>query len=116
MPALDRQWLSQLNKTTNAGSFLCRIYFYFLYVSHIIQLTPQQQSAEPRNSAGAEALAVARRPKEASSEKLVWVKHKAGEEGNSYRARKGLTRVTICMYVYIYITMCPRSIGNGWPN
>jgi len=26
--------------------------------SHVIQLTPQQQSAEPRNSAGAEALAV----------------------------------------------------------
>jgi len=31
------------------------------YVSHIIQLTPQQQSAERRNSASAEALAVARR-------------------------------------------------------
>ena len=34
-----------------------------------MQLAPQQQSAEPRNSAGAEALAVARRPKEASREK-----------------------------------------------
>jgi len=38
-------------------------------ISHIFQLTPQQQSAEPRNSAGAEALAVARRPKAASREK-----------------------------------------------
>jgi len=47
-------------------------YFYFIlsnYISRVIQLTPQQQSAEPRNSAGAEALAVARRPKEASREK-----------------------------------------------
>ena len=35
-------------------------------LSHITQLTPQQQSAEPRNSAGAEALAVVIRPKEAS--------------------------------------------------
>jgi len=42
---------------------------FFWYISHIIQLTPQQQSAESRNSAGAEALAVARRPKEASREK-----------------------------------------------
>jgi len=41
------------------------IYIYVLYISHIIQLTPQQQSTEPRNSAGAGALAVARRPKEA---------------------------------------------------
>jgi len=40
-----------------------------LCISHIIQLTPQQQSAELRNSAGAEALAVARRPNEASREK-----------------------------------------------
>jgi len=39
---------------------------FFFYLSHIIQLTPQQQSAEPRNSASAEALTVARRPKEAS--------------------------------------------------
>jgi len=30
----------------------------------MIQLTPQQQSADPRNSAGAEALAVVRRPQE----------------------------------------------------
>jgi len=45
------------------------ILFLFLFISHVIQLTPQQQSAEPRNSAGAEALAVARRPKEASREK-----------------------------------------------
>jgi len=44
--------------------------FFGVYIiSHIIQLTPQQQSAEPRNSASAEALAVARRPKEASREK-----------------------------------------------
>ena len=39
---------------------------FFIIISHIIQLTPQQQSAEPRNGAGAEALAAARRPKEAS--------------------------------------------------
>ena len=43
--------------------------FLYFCVSHIIQLTPQQQSAEPRNSAGAEALIVARRPNEASREK-----------------------------------------------
>jgi len=35
-------------------------------ISHIIQLTPQELSAEPRNSTSAEALAVARRPTEAS--------------------------------------------------
>jgi len=34
----------------------------FLGISHIIQLAPQELSAEPRNSASAEALAVARRP------------------------------------------------------
>ena len=34
--------------------------FFLGNISHIIQLTPQQQSAETRNSAGAEALAVAR--------------------------------------------------------
>jgi len=42
---------------------------FCLFISRVIQLTPQQQSAEPRNSASAEALAVARRPKEASREK-----------------------------------------------
>jgi len=35
----------------------------FWVILHNIQLTAQQQSAEPRNSAGAEALAAARRPK-----------------------------------------------------
>ena len=46
--------------------FLCcfTVMFFTLCISHIVQLTPQQQSAESRNSAGAEALAVARRPKE----------------------------------------------------
>jgi len=44
-------------------------FIFFSYISHIILLTPQQQSAEPRNSASAETLAVARRPKEASREK-----------------------------------------------
>jgi len=34
-----------------------------LYISHIIQLIPQKLSAEPRNSASAEALAVARNQK-----------------------------------------------------
>jgi len=38
-------------------------------ISHIIQLTPQERSAEPKNIASAEALTVARRPKEASWEK-----------------------------------------------
>jgi len=46
-----------------------RLWIGVLTFFYIIQLTPQQQSAEPRNSAGAEALAVARRPKEASREK-----------------------------------------------
>jgi len=45
------------------------VFVVVVVVSHVIQLTPQQQSAEPRNSAGAEALAVARGPKEASGEK-----------------------------------------------
>ena len=40
-----------------------------MYISHVIQLTPQEQSAEPKDSASAEALTVARRPKEASREK-----------------------------------------------
>jgi len=40
-------------------------------VSHIIQLTPQEQSAEPNNIASAEALTVARRPKESSREKTL---------------------------------------------
>jgi len=44
--------------------FLCS-----LFISHIIQLTPQELSAEPKNSASAEMLTVARRPKEASREK-----------------------------------------------
>ena len=39
---------------------------FFLYISHVIQLTPQEQSAEPKYIA---ALTVARRPKEASREK-----------------------------------------------
>jgi len=34
------------------------IYSFVLYISHIIPLKPQQQSAEPRNSASAEKLAV----------------------------------------------------------
>jgi len=44
---------------------LCLIFFF---ISHVLQLTPQQQSAEPGNGAGAEALAVARRQEEASRE------------------------------------------------
>jgi len=47
----------------------CNRNFVFILILYIIQLTPPQQSAEPRNSAGAEALAVAIRPKEASREK-----------------------------------------------
>jgi len=45
------------------------LFSFLSYLSPIIQLTPQQQSAEPRNSASAEVLAVARRPKEAAREK-----------------------------------------------
>ena len=45
------------------------VVFLFLYISYIIQLLPQKLSAEPRHNASAEALAVARRPKEASREK-----------------------------------------------
>ena len=53
--------------------FTLTLYMY-VYIdvgltSHIIQLTPHELSAEPRNSASAEALAVATRPKEASREK-----------------------------------------------
>jgi len=40
-------------------SLISRVRGFFFFISHIIQLTPQQQSTEPRNSAGAEALAVA---------------------------------------------------------
>jgi len=40
-----------------------RMIITVFFISHVIQLTPQQQSAEPRNSAGDEALAPARRPK-----------------------------------------------------
>jgi len=42
---------------------LC-LWFMYMCISHIIQLTPQKLSAEPRNSASAEALAGARRPME----------------------------------------------------
>ena len=45
------------------GPFLC------FAISLLSYNTPQQQSAESRNSANAEALAVTRRPKEASREK-----------------------------------------------
>jgi len=44
-------------------------FFFFWNIFLIFKLTPQQQSAESRNSAGAEALAVARRPKEETREK-----------------------------------------------
>jgi len=43
------------------------VYTIFIFISHIIQLKSHQQSAESRNSAGAEALAVARRPEEATT-------------------------------------------------
>jgi len=43
---------------------------FLCVISHSIQLTPQELSAESRKIAGAEALAVARRPEEAS-----WDKH-----------------------------------------
>jgi len=37
--------------------------FWGGYIFHVIKFTPQKLSAEPRNSASAEALAVTRRPK-----------------------------------------------------
>jgi len=40
--------------------FSLELFFSFFCISHIIQLTPQQQSAESRNNAGASALAVAK--------------------------------------------------------
>jgi len=40
-------------------------YFYFLCISHIIQLTPQELSAEAKNSASAEALTVASQARQA---------------------------------------------------
>jgi len=64
-----------LNATQTGGYIYVYIYIYIyiyiykLYLSLIIQMPPQKLSAEPRNSASAEALAVARRPKEASREK-----------------------------------------------
>jgi len=51
------------------GAAMMHTTIFIFFISHIIQLTLQEQSAEPRNSAGAEALAVARRPEEASREK-----------------------------------------------
>jgi len=50
-------------------------FFSFLCISHIIQLTPQQQSAESRNSAGAEALAVAIRPKRHRGRSFFFLVH-----------------------------------------
>jgi len=44
---------------TTQAEHSCCICFCVFCISHIRQLTPQQQSAEPRNNAGAEALAVA---------------------------------------------------------
>jgi len=65
-----RRWSTAPRRYSPASTPFC------WYLSHITRLTPQHQSAEPRNSAGAEALAVARRPKEASREKTrpppVW--------------------------------------------
>jgi len=62
------------------------LFRFLLFISRIIQLTPKQQSAESRNSAGAEALAVARRPEEASREKKTAA---AGIERFSFSFRSG---------------------------
>jgi len=51
---------------THTWCVFTAVLFFFWYISHIIRLIPQQQSVEPINSDSAEALAVARRPKEAS--------------------------------------------------
>jgi len=56
-----------LGLTRGASGFSYNCFLFF--ISHIIQLTSRQQSAESRNRAGAEALAVARRPEEASRER-----------------------------------------------
>ena len=55
-------------RSADAAGRGAKPFFLFFHLSYHT-LTPQQQSAESRNSAGAEALAVARRPKEASREK-----------------------------------------------
>ena len=61
--------LQQSALPSTGGARLSRARRLFSLVSHIIQLTPQELSAEQRNSASAEALAVVIRPKEASREK-----------------------------------------------
>ena len=62
--SLKGPFRAQARASANGWTFrFLESFFCFLgFISHVIQLTPQQQSAEPRNSAGAEALAVARRP------------------------------------------------------
>ena len=92
-------------------------------ISHIIQLTPQQQSAEPRNSAGAEALAVGRRPKEASREKnrpcfriahvtdflpQILAASAVAEEGHQLVgvALDGYREVSVCVCVCMCVRVC----------
>ena len=59
--------LREIGRRNRTGAtFSLPRFLFFLYISHIIQLTPRKLSAGPRNSASAEALAVAKRPEEAS--------------------------------------------------
>jgi len=92
---------TQTDQTTVRG-----LPILFFLISHIIQLTPQQQSALPRNSAGAEALAVAIRPKDASREKNVYTytyvhAYVYTYTHINYTHREGL-RHPICVNVYTY--------------
>ena len=80
---------------------------YIYCISHIIQLTPQQQSAEPRNSVGAEALAVARRPKEASRRKDMFstclFSFPAGSPATPPSSACLTTYHSVPIHIYIYI-------------
>jgi len=63
-------WLFRVNpRCSNSQPPSPSVSFLFFWYISFIQLTPHKLRAKPRNSASAEALAVARRPKEASSEK-----------------------------------------------
>jgi len=79
----------------------------YLSISHVIQITPQQQSAEPRNSAGAEALAVARRPKEASRNYLTSLSIRClGVEGAAQGGIKGRAADRIARIFKIQYYVC----------
>jgi len=73
IPRMELPWAAMRTvlPRLSAGTTSENLRKHVFFISRSIQLTPQQHSAEPRNSAGAEALAVARRPEEASFFELV---------------------------------------------